>query len=191
LGWSRSGAEGSPGLRPGALTPADVHHAAPGHALSGTDRSSGDALPAPRRPPPRPAHPSRGSTISRRTPWPKSPRPIGMGGAGSRSTTNRLIRRTRSIYRLLPGSADMCGQRSGEAELGVGDEQEPGPAGPPPREHGSSGWSIRASFCEPETCAPGRIESPQEPPPPAVHIRRGGAGLRGPEAHRWRLPLLR
>ena len=90
--------------------------------------------------------------------------------------------------RLLPGPAEVGGQRPGEPELGVRDDQEPGPA---VRRLGCTqfrGGPAERLLSEPESVL--QVESPQEPLPPTVRVRRGGSGFRGPQPNRRRLPLL-
>lgn len=56
----------------------------------------------------------------------------------------------------LPGPAEVFRERPVEPELGVSDDQDPGPAVRRPGEYGASEWSSPGSALRSERCAPGR-----------------------------------
>lgn len=57
---------------------------------------------------------------------------------------------------FLPGPAEVFQERPVEPELGVSDDQDPGPAVRRPGEYGASEWSSPGSALRSERCAPGR-----------------------------------
>lgn len=90
---------------------------------------------------------------------------------------------------LPPGPTGVRGERPGEAELGVSDDQDPGPA---VRSLGSTEFrSGPAQGLLREAEGVLQIEAAEKCLPETVHILRGGAGLRGPQPHRRGIPVLR
>lgn len=80
--------------------------------------------------------------------------------------------------RLLPRAAEVRGEGPGEPELGVGDDQEPGPA--VRRLGGAEFRSGPAQGLLREAEGVLQIEAAEKCLPEAVHVVRGGAGLGGP-----------
>src|SRR6266700_1456288 len=89
----------------------------------------------------------------------------------------------------LPGAAQVPGQRPGEAELGVGDGDQPGPpvgllgaaqAGP---------GQAKGLLEEPEGVL--NVESSEEDPPQPIDVDRGGVGVAVPQPQRLGIAVAR
>lgn len=86
------------------------------------------------------------------------------------------------LGRLLPGPAEVGGQRSGEPELGIGGDHEPGPSAGRFRV-AKPGLDPPQGLLEQAKCVLD-VEASQEGLPAAVDVRLGGAGARPPQLDR-------
>ena len=116
---------------------------------------------------------------------------LGFGAPAGRAVFARMFRNPRRTRAGVsrPGAAGFSqgrrrsvGEGPGEAELGVGGDDQPGPA-----VGGLRGAELRAGpaeglFEQPEGVF--QVEAAQERLPPAVDVGGGGAGGRGPQPHR-------
>ena len=84
--------------------------------------------------------------------------------------------------RFLPGATQIGGQRSGEAELGVRGDEQPGPAVTGGRGADLRGRPAQGLLEQSEGVL--EIETAEERLPPAVDVGGGGAGDRGPQPDR-------
>jgi hypothetical protein len=100
---------------------------------------------------------------------PRGGQPVGRGGS-------------------LPGAAQVGGQRAGESELGVGGDDDPGPA---VRSLWSADLRGPAQGLLEQSEGVFEVEPAQERLPAAVDVGRGGAGGRGPQSHRLRVAVSR
>src|SRR5205807_2609749 len=83
---------------------------------------------------------------------------------------------------FLPGVSQVVDEVSGQAELGVRGDDQPGPA-----VGGLGGSELGAGPAQgllPETEGVLKIESSEVAAPPAIHVLRGGSDRRGPQPYR-------
>src|SRR5450756_277862 len=103
------------------------------------------------------------------------------------SAASDVYKRQAGRAGLLPGQPDVGGEGPGEVQLGVGGEDQPGPAvggfGVAELRPGPAGLL----FQEPERVLD--IKTAQERLPGPVHLFFGGAGAGGPQPYRFRVTL--
>lgn len=92
------------------------------------------------------------------------------------------------MRRVAPGAAQVLGEGAGEAELGVGGDDEPGPQIGAVGVTDFRGRPAEGLLPQPEGVL--QVESAEEGLPPAVHVHGcGGIGRAAPQPDRFRVAV--
>ena len=87
----------------------------------------------------------------------------------------------------LPGAAEIVGEAAGQPQLGVGGDDQPGPAVPGGGVTDLGYGPAEGLFEQAEGVF--QVEAAQERLPAAIDVGRGGVGLRPPQPQRFRVLL--